>query len=136
MAIVQISSLSIGTQVSFKTLHPSDNNLYEGTIVGRGQYSVVKSLMDILPYYQMVKKAKPDMAPMEELDYFILEYSQEGLATNFVCANDWVNTTSVKIIQLDQYFDIRVYNRPTSEIDTVLGLLGSHGYVCSSLTVE
>ena len=136
MALVDISSLNIGTQISFKTQHPNDNNLYEGTIAGFGNYNVVKNIMDLLPYYQSVKKKIPTLAPMEQLSYFILEYRQDDLARTFVCAFDWVNTSSVKVISLVKYYDFRVYNIEHSEVDTVIKLLQAHGYSCNEITQE
>ena len=133
MAIVDINSIEIGTQISFKTINPTDNNVYEGTVVGFGTYSVAKNSMDILPYYQAVKKGQPNMAPIDQLQYFILEYLQEGSVGIFVCAKEWVERSTLQIISLQEYFDIRIYNRPQSEVTTVLTLLQSHGYSCNQI---
>lgn len=133
MAIVDISSLSIGTQVSFQTKHEHDNNVYSGTIIGVGSYNVVKSMMDILPYYQAVKQVVPSMAPMTELNYFILEYSQDESARVFVCAYDWVRDDTVSIISLKQYFDIRIYNEDDSKLKVVLDLLQAHNFTCTEV---
>ena len=133
MAIVDISSLSIGTQVSFQTKHNHDNNVYEGTIIGVGSYNVVKSMMDILPYYQAVKQTVTSIAPMTELNYFILEYSQDDSAKIFVCAYDWVKDDTVKVISLKQYFDIRIYNEDYSKLQDVLDLLQAHNFTCTEV---
>ena len=133
MAIVDISSLSIGTQVSFQTKHEHDNNVYEGTIIGVGSYSVVKSMMDILPYYRAVKQTVTTMAPMTELNYFILEYSQDKNVKVFVCAYDWVKNDTVKVISLKEYFDIRIYNESYDRLQDVLDLLQAHNFTCTEV---
>lgn len=131
--MVNIASLPIGTTVSFQTYHDHDNNIYEGTIVGTGSYSVVKSIMDILPYYQAVKQTLSDMEPMNSLNYFILEYYQEDTGSNlFVCAYEWVKEETVKVISLDKYFDIRIYNEDeATQLPNILSLLQAHNYNCS-----
>ena len=137
--ITDIRSLEMGTDISFTTKHTADGNTYQGTLIGFGNYSVVRSLMDILPYYQGVKKAVPDLAPMTELEYFIIEYLQEDIVDGskstktFVCAFDWVESSSVTVISLREHFDIRIYNRPASEAAKVVELLQSHGYTCNKL---
>ena len=135
--IVNIASLPIGTTVSFQTVHKHDNNIYEGTIVGTGSYNVVKSIMDILPYYQGVKQSLPDMEPMTNLNYFILEYFQESVGSRlFVCAYDWVKEGTVKPIYTDKYFDIRIYNEDEeTQLPNILSLLQAHNYNCSKTPV-
>lgn len=138
-ATINIRNLEMGTDISFKTWHTSDGNTYQGTLIGFGNYSVVKSLMDILPYYQGVKKAINSLAPMTELEYFIIEYSQENIVDGsnmtktFVCAFDWVQESSVELISLKEHFDIRIYNKPESDAAKVVELLQSHGYTCNKL---
>ena len=136
--LVNIAALSIGTNVSFETVHSHDNNIYEGTIVGTGSYNVVKSIMDILPYYQAVKQVKPDIDDMVNLNYFILEYYQEDQGSKlFVCAYDWVKEETVKVISLDKYFDIRIYNEDEdTQLPNILSLLQAHNYNCSKVPSE
>lgn len=137
--VTNIRSLELGTDISFKTHHTADGNTYEGTLIGFGSYNVVRSLMDILPYYQGVKKAIADLAPMTELEYFIIEYLQEDIVDGseitktFVCAFDWVVDSSVEVISLKQHFDIRIYNKPESEAAKIVALLQSHGYTCNKV---
>lgn len=135
----ELVNLEMGTQIAFRTYHTADSNLYEGVIVGRGSYSIVNPLMDILPYYKGVQKAIPDLKPMTELEYFIIEYSQTDITDGsrstklFVCAYDWVNLSDTKIISLKEHFDIRIYNRPSSEAAKIIQLLQSHGYTCNKI---
>lgn len=139
MTYDELLNLEMGTQVSFKTYHTADHNTYEGTIVGRGSYSIVNPLMDILPYYKGVQKSIIDLKPMTELEYFIIEYTQENIVDGsestkmFVCAYDWVQLASMKVISLKEHFDIRIYNRPSSEAAKIIELLQSHGYTCNKL---
>ena len=108
--ILDIKSIEIGTDISFKTINPLDNTLYEGKMIGKGNYDIVKNLYDILPYYQAVKKNNRTMDPIDKLEYFIIDYTQDGKHAKFVCAYDWVESSTLKIIDLDYYFDIRIYN--------------------------
>lgn len=139
MTKAEFRALPLGTQISFKTYHTSDYNTYEGTLVGFGSYSVVNPLMDILPYYQGVKKSIIDLEPMTELDYFILEYLQEDIVDGsqitklFVCAIDWLQMSTVQQISLKESFDIRIYNKPETEASKVIALLQAHGYTCNKI---
>ena len=36
--ILDIKSIEIGTDISFKTINPLDNTLYEGKMIGKGNY--------------------------------------------------------------------------------------------------
>ena len=129
--ILDIKSIEIGTDISFKTINPLDNTLYEGKMIGKGNYDIVKNLYDILPYYQAVKKNNRTMDPIDKLEYFIIDYTQDGKHAKFVCAYDWVESSTLKIIDLDYYFDIRIYNVGEQEKDRVIKLLESNQISCS-----
>lgn len=130
-SLVDINSLQLNQQISFKTQHMSDNTVYEGIIVGFYTYDVAKTYYDLVPYYQVVKKSLPNIAPIETLTYFMLQYTQGDKKAIFVCAKEWVLLSSLKIIELNQKFDIRIYNQPETEVQTILELLQSHGYSCT-----
>jgi hypothetical protein len=129
--LVDLTTLPLGTNVSFTCVHPSDQTVYEGKIIGRGTYSLVRAIEgDLVPYYREVAKTLTSMAPYTELTYLTLEYQQDGQVMNVVRAIEWIAPASVKVINPKQSFNITVYNRE-KEIDgqTVIDLLQSHGFV-------
>jgi hypothetical protein len=130
MAITSLSDLAIGQSVSFTCNHPTDANIYQGTVIGLTTYAVAKSQEDLIPYYREVAKNIPTMAPIENLMFVLLSSTNNGVTTTVARALEWINESSLTIITNAQQFDIRIYNRPNTEITTVLDLLRSHGYSC------
>lgn len=131
MALIDFDSLKIGNQISFKTHHPQDNTTWEGIITGFGNYDLAKSYSDLVPYYQSIKKIIPTMKPIDQLTYLFLTYQQNGKSTASIFAKDWIIDSSLKLITLDEQFDIRIYGVPLSEAATIIDLLNSHGYSCN-----
>lgn len=131
MALVDPYSLTIGQTVSFNSVHPNDNVLYNGIIDGIVKYSIAKGYDDLLPYYRIVKKTLTSMAPIDELTYMILIQSQEDLKKCVVMALEWIEPSSLKIIEKTNSFDIRIYERPRSEANTIIKLLNDHEYKCA-----
>lgn len=135
MALVDPNTLAVGQVVTFTCYHPTDLTKYEGTIVGISSFGIVNMLEgDLVPYHQEVLKIVPTLNPIEKLKFVTLEYQQENKTHRVSRALDWINVSSLTILETDQKFDIRIYDRPTSETDQVLELLRSHGYLCSLLT--
>lgn len=131
MAITKLSDLAIGQSVSFMCNHPTDANIYQGTIAGITTYAVAKSQEDLIPYYREVAKNIPTMAPIENLTFILLASTNNGVTTTIARALEWITESSLIIITKAQQFDIRIYNRPSTEVSTVLDLLRSHGYSCA-----
>jgi len=129
--IIDLGTVELGTSLSFTCAHPTDITVYEGKLIGRSAYSMVKFIEgDLVPYYREVSKILTDLPPYTELTYLTLEYEQDGQTLTVVRAVEWINAASVKIINPNQSFNIRIYNREQGiDGQKVIDLLQSHGYV-------
>lgn len=129
--IIDLNTLELGTYLSFTCAHPTDLTVYEGKLIGRSTYAMVKFVDgDVVPYHREVAKVLTSIPPYTELIYLILEYEQDGQKLQVVRAIDWINASSIKIINPTQSFDIRVYNREKGiDGQRVIDLLQSHGYI-------
>lgn len=76
-------------------------------------------------------KVLPDLKPIEKLVFLVISSYQDNKTLKFARALDYIDPSSIIIIEQDQKFDIRVYNRAQSEAATVVQLLEANGYVCS-----
>ena len=85
----------------------------------------------MIPYYNEVKKVLPSMEPYTELTYIVLNYYQDGKTNEKVFALPWLNPSSIKVLDTNKYFYIKIYDRDTTEVQEVLDLLTSHEYKCS-----
>lgn len=130
MALVSVSELQIGQRIQFKTLSDSDNVLYVGTITAIGDYSFARTIADLLPYSQAVLKSNPDLDPLEELTFLRIEMleNSEQPSTVRVFAREWIDISSLKILEAKTSIDIRIYGTTTDQADTIVQLLRSSGY--------
>lgn len=131
MAIVNPTDLKVGDNVSFTSINPRDSVTWTGEIIALGKYNAVKNIEDLIPYYNEVKKVLPSMEPYTELTYIVLNYYQGGKTNEKVFALPWLNPSSIKILDTNKYFYIKIYDRDTTEVQGVLDLLTSHEYKCS-----
>ena len=131
MAIVNPTDLKVGDNVSFTSINPRDSVTWTGEIIALGKYNAVKNIEDLIPYYNEVKKVLPSMEPYTELTYIVLNYYQDDKTNEKVFALPWLNPSSIKVLDTNKYFYIKIYDRDTTEVQEVLDLLTSHEYKCS-----
>lgn len=129
--LVDLNEVPLGTYISFTCNHPTDQTVYEGKLIGKSKYNMVKMIEgDLIPYHREVAKILTSMAPYTELTYVVIEYQQEDQTLTTARAIEWITPSSVKIINPVQSFDIRIYNREQGiDGQQVLDLLTAHGYV-------
>ncbi len=129
MPILNLDTLEVGDTISFRSVNPLDNVLWQGTITGICSYDIVQNLRDdLLPYYREVKKTIHDMLPIDQLTYFTLKYFQGDKVGRLVMAKDWIEPSSVKKIDITNYFDIRIYDLDSAQAQTILELLTSNNF--------
>lgn len=127
--MVDLDTLVVGDTISFKSVNPTDNVLWEGMITGICAYSVVANMQtDLIPYYQAVKKVSSTQLPIDELTFFTLKIMQNGKASTLVMAKAWIEPTSVQKIEIDKSFDIRIYDLDATNSTTIINLLVSNGF--------
>ena len=123
-----IDTLQLRQKITFNCMNASDPTQYTGIIESIASYSAVKDKVDLLPYYQGVKKIITDMPPIEELSYFVLRIEQDNKSTVIVRAKEWINPSSLAIVSSTSNVDIRVYGRTPEEATAIIDLLNAHGY--------
>lgn len=136
MSIVDLDTLSVGDTITFRSINPLDNVLWNGTIVGVGTFDVVANMQrDLVPYYQEVKKVKSSMDPIDKLTFFILNIYQDGKSSKLIMAKEWILESSVQKIVVNSYFDIRIYDiESDSNAETILTLLRANGFKAGLVT--
>lgn len=134
MPIIDLNTLAVGDTISFSSINPNDNVLWQGTIIGICGWAVVEHMQsDLLPYYRAVKKVLPEMDILDNLKFFVIRYSQGEKSGKLVMAQDWIEPSSVQKIDINQIFDIRIYDLPKDQIQTILDLLKSNSIKCAAV---
>ena len=132
MAIVDLDSLKTDQTISFKTWDPNDGVTWVGKILGIGSYTLMSGQADLMPTYRAIKKVRPTMDPIDKLSYLMLQITQGDKTARKVVAKEWLQQDSVQIINTATYFDVRIYDLDSSQEQTVLDLLSSHGIKCAT----
>lgn len=129
MSIINLNTLAVGDTIAFRSANPLDNVQWQATITGICSYDVVQNLReDMLPYYREVKKVIPTMNPIDQLTYFAMKYFQDGKVARLVMAMDWIEPSSVQKIELNSYFDIRIYDLSDDHAQIILDLLAANNF--------
>ena len=132
MPIVELKDLKIGDIISFQSKEIHDVSTKVGTIKAIGAYDVIKDVViDIVPRYQAMRKQFPSMAPITELEFFVLELTQDDKTTKYAIAKEWIEVTSVQVIEIQKTFKIVLYDIVESQIIEALDLLRMHNFKCS-----
>lgn len=125
--IVDSKDISVGDEISFKSINTYDNNLYTGHVVAFGDYSIAKGLYDVVTDYFEITKVTTGLPAAEESTYVIVKLTNGDI---MAIATDWVEATTLTIITVLEHQNIVVYNRPIGEVPTILQLLRDNGYAC------
>ena len=127
--MLDVNDLAVGDTISFTSINPTDNVLWQGTITGICSYDIVQNMRDdLVPYYRAVKKVLHTMEPIDKLQYFTIRYNQGEKVGRLIMAKDWIEPSSIQRIILNEYFDIRIYDLPKEDAQTILNLLQAHGF--------
>lgn len=130
--IVALDDIKINMKLSFKLRNQYDTSTYICKVTGMVAYNVAKSYSDVLPTYQNVKKTVPDLAPITELTYLVCNRYENGteLTENSkMIAFEWIDQSSIQILDVLAHIDIRVYNVSGKE-QAIIDILSDHGYTC------
>lgn len=131
--IVNVNDIKRGMTISFKLRNQYDTATYICKVAGVVDYTVAKLHGDILPTYQNVKKVVPDLAPITELTYLVCNREENGtILTNStkIVAIEWMDISSIQIIDVLKHTDIRIFNAVGRE-QAILDILSDHGYICN-----
>lgn len=134
MAMVDPTTLTIGQTIRFKSISAHDNVFWSGTVEAICRYSAVTLTEDVVPYYREVAKLHPELPVLEKLTFLQLSLLEnyESTRTRFF-AREWIDPSSLEIVDVSSSFDIRVYDTPPEQLATILELLRSHGYTAQSV---
>ncbi len=125
-SIVNINDLEVDQTIAFKSISQYDTVQWKGKIVAMGNYEFARGYEDILPYYNNIKKTNQTVPPLEQSHFIILKlYENETKKTLLVFAKEWIEPTSLQLIDVEAYVDLRVFVSE-KEINEVLNLLRSN----------
>lgn len=129
---VNPNTLEIGQYVKFSCMHPTDQQTYEGKIVGVGYYDTVKHTEpDLIPYYREVAKVITDLPVITALRYYTIEYTQGGETLRTVRAAEWIDAGSLTLLDPSATFEIRIFNLNKEQHATeILNVLRERGIAC------
>lgn len=124
MSVEDITKLTVGDRIRFKTKAVHDNVYWSGTVTAICGYDVARQFggqnLDI--YYQDVKRIDSTLRPAENLTYFILKTTlADGTNTSEVFAVEWVDISTFEYVESTGYKDIRIYGIDNNKIKDVLG---------------
>ncbi len=131
MALVDLNTIALNTRLSFRSKETKDTSTKVGTLKGIIDYNLVSSFEDIIPRYQAIRKQYPDMVELSELQFFSFEINQDGKKAKYIIAKEWIDTSSVEIIQYTNSFIIKLFDIPESQVVDALNLLKSNGFKCA-----
>jgi hypothetical protein len=136
MPIINYNDLSLGTTITFRTKNLSDIHQWIGIIDGFTKFKIVSTTQDLIPYDIEIRKNNPDLPPIEELRFLILTTRTDDTQQPNplgVCAFEWIDLSTLQIIEDQHNVDIRVYDIGTRENELIL-LLKSHNFLVKKIS--
>lgn len=139
--VFDLDTLKQKDMIAFKTINPYDNNEWRGIIIGFGTYELVAKQYDLLPYYQEIRKtdAGHTMAEMKDLNYIIVDCYENALTENTnrrVFAKEWIDVSSVRLINIHQHVDIRIFSATEADTKRIMDILTDSGYSVADITAK
>lgn len=130
--LVDLNSLQINQRISFTTKEPYDTVTRQGTIVSISNYEQVKTYVeDILPRFKAMEKKDPESPVLDELTFFVMKVLQGDKQATYVIAKEWIEPSSVIILDSTRYHSVRIYEVDDSKLQDALDLLRAHGFKCN-----
>ena len=129
--IVDGKNIETGSIIQFNVVNGKDPGTKAGVVIAECGYKVARVYGDIVRYHQEVNESlggSPITTPLEELEFFVIE-TESGITE--AIATDWVAVSSLVINDVENDILIKIYNKPNSEIDTILTILRDNGYVAN-----
>lgn len=136
--LLDINNLQLGDIIAFKSLNPYDNVTWRGKITGFGDYNLVKYMEDLIPYYQNVKKHVAIMPELENLSFIIVDCYENlntETSTRRIFAKEWIDPSSLIMIDLNKHIDIRIYDVNETDINRIKDLLADNNFSMSIIEV-
>ena len=126
-----VTEANIGQIVKFTSRHPNDGVTYQGTVRSITDYAIAKRFSgdtDLTAYRGAVAQVVPDINPLEELSYFIIELNTDSdTPVTRVFANEFIDG-AVSVIDDSVTIDIRIWGVPSTAGPTILTILQNAGY--------
>lgn len=132
MPLVDVNSLKIGQVISFQSKDAYDTLTQVGTIKAIGSYDIINTVvLEVLPRYKALKKQYHDMPPLDELEFLVLELVQDSKSVRYAIAKEWIDPSSLQIIEQDKVFKINLYDVDEAQIVEALHVLTRNGFKCA-----
>jgi hypothetical protein len=135
MSIIAYEDLHLGMTITFRTKNVNDIHQWVGTIDGFAKHKVVAMYQDLVPYDIEIRKNNIELSPLEDLRFLILavrtDVTQQPNPLG-VCAYEWIDLTTLQIIDDQHNVDIRVFDIGTRENELLL-LLKANNFLIKKL---
>ena len=137
--LLDINKLQLGDIIAFKSLNPYDAVKWRGKITGFGDYNLVKYMEDLVPYYQQVKKHVATIPNLENLSFIIVDCYENlttEVSTRRIFAKEWIDASSLTLIDLNRHMDIRIFDVGETDINRIKDLLSDHNFSMSVISIS
>lgn len=126
----------IGDVVQFRVVSLVDNILYQGRIVGIGDYHTARIYTDVAATHQEMLQANSNLIEPDNMRYLIIECNDSvRRAFGFDPQGDsWFHNNELTIIEHSQMYYIKLYNTTSAKASLAIRLLKEQGYVCRLAT--
>lgn len=135
--IVNLDNVKLFQTISFKTYNSYDTVEWKGVVNGIGGYDLVSKFEDLLPYHQNVKKSHPNIPELKDCTFLIIgAYENADTETTHrrIFAKEWIDESTVKIVDVNQKLDFRVYNVTEIDKQKIMDIMSDNGYSISFLS--
>jgi hypothetical protein len=127
--LIDAKEVAFKDVISFTTINDSDQITYQGIVKSLSMSSEIASRYnDVYSYNQKIKKTSPSVGEIEDHEFFLLQYEQDGSTLYKAFAKEWITPDSLIIIDQTQYLDVRIFNILEGQHDALLLLLRDNGY--------
>ena len=139
MSLITADQLNVGDTIRFKSISTHDNVYWKGTIISICKYKAAKAFSDIDAYYLDVKKTYASLAAKESLTYLVLDVIENdgSITSTRAFAVEWIDVSTLELIEEDSYSDIRIYNISDSlKAEIIKYITNDLHLVCEDITEE
>lgn len=133
--VSNINDILTGRTISFQSINPNDEIVWKGTVIGSDMNHKAAGLHgeDIEAYYQSVKRMKPDIGDIEDLNFFLIELEKESNPTNIsrirVFAKEYITTGSLIVYDIASKKQITIWEITDKALNDIIKEIELRGYV-------
>lgn len=119
---------TVGATIKFHTINGKDTHIIQGEVIAICNYQIAIAYGDVIKYHQEVLETNPTTTLTEDatvLEYILIKDVQ-GVLKPYT--KEWIDAASFYVLDVSNDIDIRIYDVPDTETETILKLLRDNGY--------